>query len=185
MGIIIVDILLPLECLCKHIPTFGHAHQVVMSLENNRFKCLLQPMWWWALLKVELNALFVDKKFLCKVFQVLHATAVKCQWDSILVGKGRAEQPFHKSTRFNLLPVRCTSRDTDSASKKGFEMVLLQQMPRWRITILFVTARERERVQLLRYGADLGCSKRGEITTELQGGKCRIDANVIFSTGES
>jgi hypothetical protein len=52
---------------------------------------------------------------------------------------------------------------------------------------LFVTARERERerVQLLRYGADLGCSKRGEITTELQGGKCRIDANVIFSTGES
>jgi hypothetical protein len=45
--------------------------------------------------------------------------------------------------------------------------------------------RERERVQLLRYGADLGCSKRGEITTELQGGKCRIDANVIFSTGES
>lgn len=51
---------------------------------------------------------------------MLHATAVKCQWDSILVGKGRAEQPFHKSTRFNLLPVRCTSRDTDSASKKGF-----------------------------------------------------------------
>jgi NAD-specific glutamate dehydrogenase len=48
-----------------------------------------------------------------------------------------------------------------------------------------VRYQERERFQLLRYGADLGCSKRGEITTELQGGKCRNDANVIFSTGES